>query len=379
MVKKGFIVLAFSVLISFLMNPSFIGAQPLTHTVVKGDTLWDLCEKYYGDPDLWPKLWEMNPFVTNPHLLKPGDVITLLEIEPLKKPKPPLKPVPEISKPVLPVMKGVDVSTFTDVRALGYLSPFKVKPLGYIRSSDSARMLMFKGDTAFVDFGEREDIKVGDEYDIAKSSPLLKHPLTELNLGYAIAVHGRLVIKERLKKPYYRAEIVESFIDISVGDMVIPYEPISPCIQPVSTAQRLYGNIVATKNQSKVLGQHSVVYLDSGFNDGIQRGYVFEAIRVTKVPSLDLKTATWEEIKDSIVKNLPKEQYLVGLWKRLTEGKAIYETPVGKIMVVETRPYTATAIVLSSVEELSNGAFIQGTSWLETPDYLADMPSCTIE
>jgi nucleoid-associated protein YgaU len=55
-----------------------VGAQPLTHTVVKGDTLWDICDQYYGDEELWPKLWQMNPFITNPHLLKPGDVINLL-------------------------------------------------------------------------------------------------------------------------------------------------------------------------------------------------------------------------------------------------------------------------------------------------------------
>ena len=54
-----------------------VGAQPLTHTVEKGDTLWDICEKYYGNEELWPKLWQMNPFITNPHLLKPGDVAVL--------------------------------------------------------------------------------------------------------------------------------------------------------------------------------------------------------------------------------------------------------------------------------------------------------------
>jgi nucleoid-associated protein YgaU len=67
--------------------PTDLRAQPSTHKVEKGDTLWSICEKYYGDPTLWPKLWEMNPFVTNPHLLKPGDVITLLEKEDISKKK----------------------------------------------------------------------------------------------------------------------------------------------------------------------------------------------------------------------------------------------------------------------------------------------------
>ena len=69
--------------------PTDLIAQPSTHKVQRGDTLWSICEKYYGDSFLWPKLWEMNPFVTNPHLLKPGDIITLIEKEDMYKKKVP--------------------------------------------------------------------------------------------------------------------------------------------------------------------------------------------------------------------------------------------------------------------------------------------------
>jgi hypothetical protein len=141
----------------------------------------------------------------------------------------------------------------------------------------------------------------------------------------------------------------------------------------------LYGNIVATKSQTKIIGKYSVVYLDSGYRDGIKRGYVFEAIKVHKAPNLTLENATLQEITDRIVKDLPKEQYLIDFWQALTEGKIVYESSVGKILVIETRPHTATAVVLSSLEELSNGNFIRGTSWTETPDDIAGMPICAIE
>ena len=92
--KRLFIILLLMGIGCFFFEPSMIFAQKLTHTVQKGDTLWDICEKYYGDPDLWPKLWQMNPFVTNPHLLHPGDVITLFEKEPVKEVKHPAKEPP---------------------------------------------------------------------------------------------------------------------------------------------------------------------------------------------------------------------------------------------------------------------------------------------
>ena len=44
----------------------------LVHTVVEGDTLWDLSAKYLGTPWRWPELWAQNRFLTNPHFIYPG-------------------------------------------------------------------------------------------------------------------------------------------------------------------------------------------------------------------------------------------------------------------------------------------------------------------
>ena len=341
------------------------GAQPLKHTVQRGDTLWDICKKYYGDEELWPKLWQMNPFITNPHLLKPGDVITLLEGVPVKESaiKEIEKTPPKASAPAFAYGKtGLDISGFTDVKSIGFLSTKEVEPWGRILSGEEKKVVLSEGDKIYVSMKREREINPGDLFTIYRDSRMLKHPLERKRLGYVISFLGRVRIKEKVKETteesqknrevdqeseLYKAEIIESYRAAQVGDPVLSYEPISPCIEPMPMERELTTNVVAVKDLREIAGQFTVVYLPYGYNEGIRRGNLFEILEKREVES-------------------PKKRMLPDL-------------VIGHAVVMEARPDTATGVVIDTRGEFPNGAYLKGVDWMSAQGVLSLLPECPLQ
>lgn len=57
-------------------NPAITAGK--THTVVKGDTLWGIAKKYYGNGGQYKKIHQANSGqIKNPNLIYPGQVLTI--------------------------------------------------------------------------------------------------------------------------------------------------------------------------------------------------------------------------------------------------------------------------------------------------------------
>src|SRR5690348_2829889 len=55
-----------------------VPGTPEEYTIIKGDTLWDLSQKFLNNPWYWPKIWSLNPGIENPHWIYPGNKLRIV-------------------------------------------------------------------------------------------------------------------------------------------------------------------------------------------------------------------------------------------------------------------------------------------------------------
>lgn len=65
----------------FAKDLSLRSDHPEQYVVQRGDTLWGISSKFLNSPWYWPEIWQANPQIANPHLIYPGDVVSLVYID----------------------------------------------------------------------------------------------------------------------------------------------------------------------------------------------------------------------------------------------------------------------------------------------------------
>lgn len=252
---------------------------PQRYEVVKGDTLWDISERFLRHPWQWPELWEVNSQIANPHLIYPGDNIYLyyhdgqpyLGLE--RNDEDVLRLSPQVRRiatqdAIAPLPWDI-VHSFLESSRIVSLGDVDKAP--YVLAGDDRRILSGAGDRLYV----RGELPVGRFYGLYRSGQRYVDPDTGEFLGLEMETLGETRFL-RQENDVTLLEVTSSRQEIRPGDKVLPLErlPTPPEFRPSAAPAMSEGHILAVPGGVRYIGRLDVVALDLGRRDGLAPGDV---------------------------------------------------------------------------------------------------------
>ncbi len=260
------------------LNPT----HPERYIVLKGDTLWDISGRFLTEPWRWPEIWEVNPQIRNPHLIYPGDEITLS----YKDGKPVLRvhrrgrPTVKLSPGVRTLPRETGAIPAIPIDAIKqFLSRPRVVNEGeldaapYIVSVGKEHLVAGKEFSVYV-----RGIKDGEasRYAVLRNGPAYTHRVEgkEEILGYE-AVHVADALLERGGDPV-TMRLTSSTREVRIGDRLLPVQDqrAEQNFIPRAPGQAVSGEIISVLDGVTQVGQYQVVVLNMGEREGVEVGHV---------------------------------------------------------------------------------------------------------
>lgn len=306
------------------------GAVPDVYTVRRGDTLWDVTGRYFGNPYHWPRIWSYNPEITNPHWIYPLDRIRLRRNG---------EDASEIPTSVRAPRRAQQGTVW--LRQLGFLDEDDYEESGLIIGSPEEQMLLSVYDEIYVRFEEGANVVRGSEYTIYRE--LEEDEREPEEQGNLVRIFGSIQIRSYDEdRNIGRATITESLDPIERGFRVAPIRRRFDMVPPRENAIDLEAEVVASLRPLRIHGDHQLVFVNVGEEQDVQLGNRFFVIR---------NGDTWRQ-------NLQSDGLEYGeIYPDAAEPNSDdYPTEVvAEGRVVDLREGTATLLITRSVTEIEVG------------------------
>jgi LysM repeat protein len=301
-------------------NKTVLESAVVDYNIEPGDTLWDISSKFYGDPWLWPTIWELNPGIKDPHWIYPDNKLKV-----------------KVSKGQEYVWKGSKPSQFmsptdwwdptfaytTHTNDVAFVSKAKFDKAGEIVDEIDDSMLLGQFHSVYFTMPQETNVQLGDIFTVFREGEKVRGFDNGDNLGYVIDMLGEIEVKNSttLKngKVVYTGAIVKSLKEMAVGDRLIMMPRDAYTVTLNKTSLDLKGHVVAFEPDHKFYGQFHTVFIDLGLKDGVEVGNSF---------------SIWRASKD--------EGRLPGYF-------------VGNLIILHVEPAVSTALVTNSLRELIVG------------------------
>jgi len=324
------------------------------HSVVRGDTLWDLSQTYLGSPWYWPKVWSYNPQIANPHWIYPGNRVRFY---------PAGEEVPsevdagadraermgedndEVSSP-----DSISLDHESEVRVSGkigyrpkrgvrlahqgFLSSKQLEQSGVIDSSFAETVMLSFPDTVYIKFPKSTSAKIGERYIVFRTAAEIVHPITHKKVGYLTHILGTVRVT-KASGEFVSAQLnADTWDEVHRGDRIGPAgEQLTEVIERRPNDRQLKGYVIGVLvPYLTALGEHHVIIVDRGRGDGVEPGQTFTVIRQQDplTPEAFLNPSRGQNL------HLPVED-------------------VGTCMAIEVKDVATMCLVTRSIREIVHG------------------------
>ena len=321
MTRTYFRWLSLLVLLLVLSGTSLaVAAEEQIYTIKKGDTLWDLSERFIDDPYYWPNVWAKNPDITNPHLIFPGQKIRILdgrlEIIPA---------YPGAGKKADETVKSDQSEDSITIKSSSSGDGFILtdeKPLGILVDSVDNRILLTQDDMVFLKMTDISTVTVGDNYGLFQRGKMITHPHTNKRIGTMMDNLGFLQVTE-IKGETVIAKINQAYLEIFRGAELFEYIPQRKEITLQRGTTDQGGYIIAARDEKVTLSTNDIIFIDLGSDAGVVSGNLFYISRPRKASDQIVKHAGNMQLPDAVL---------------------------GAAIIIEPKIKTSSAIVIKSVD-----------------------------
>ena len=259
-----------------IINPN----APKSYVVKRGDTLWGISSMFLKDPWLWPEVWYINPQVANPHLIYPGDTLSLAygadgrpQIRLSSQGGSGARLDPRLrTDPIdgaIPTIPYQAIAAFLSRPSL--LTPEQVKDAPYVLAFRDQHEV---GGTSNELYIRKLNGSNNTRYSIVHVGPALRDPDDGKVIGYQGMYTGTALVS-RADGDITKAVLLDSARETLRGDKVLPSDNEVPLnFQPAAPRGNVKGQIIAVVDGTDLIGQFQIVALNRGQRDGIANGTV---------------------------------------------------------------------------------------------------------
>lgn len=261
--------------------------HPDKYTVQDGDTLWDIAATFLRDPWYWPEVWYVNPQIENPHLIFPGDVLSLVYIggQPrvtttMRGPAYRMSPAARAT-PLSEAVTAIPYEQISSFLSKGLvLEKAQVERMPYIVAARGDHMIAAAGNDIYVRGGAAA--QPGTRYSVVHIGEQLRDPDDNDVVGYQGIYVGEGLLA-RGGDPATVA-LTDTNREALNGDRLLPETVDIPLnFFPKAPDFPVDGRIISVVDGVSMIGQYQVVVMNRGARNGLAPGDILSVFQTGEV------------------------------------------------------------------------------------------------